>query len=138
VCCRVFQSVAEYCSVLQYVAVCVAVCCSTWQVLSRVYPCTCGAVCGSLLQCFAECCRVLQMQSVAECCRVLQCVAVCVAVCCSTWQVRFGVYPYVQSRLPPDFFDCRTLYVKRDLHMSKKTCTYEKTPMCTRKETLIC
>ena len=109
-------------------------------VLQRVAECCrvlqCVAVCCRVLQSVAECCRLLQ--SVAACCSVFQCVPVCVAVRCSTWQVRFGVYPYVQSRLPPDFFDCRTLYVKRDLHMSKETCTYKKRPMCTPKETQIC
>jgi len=76
-----------YCSVLHYVAECVAVCCS---VLQRV------AVCCSVLQCVAVCCSVLQR--VAVCCSVLQCVAYMavraqeiswiyrVCVCCSVLQ----------------------------------------------------
>jgi len=62
VCCRVVQSDAVWCTVLQ----CVAVCCS---VVQRV------ALCCSVLQCVAVCCSVLH--SGAVWCSVLQCVAVC-------------------------------------------------------------
>ena len=53
----------------------------------------CVAVCYSVLQCVAVCCRVsmwlllsalmmvIVLQCVAECCRVLQCVAVCQRAC---------------------------------------------------------
>jgi len=89
--CRVLQSVAERCRVLQ----------------SGIFPkCSCihcgfgGQVC--VLQCVAQCCSVLH--SVAVCCSVLQSVAVrqlfeirlqsswlwgavlCAAVCCSLLQ----------------------------------------------------
>jgi len=81
-CCGGIQCVAVcYSSVLQGVAVCLAVWCSSLQYVTRnptlahITPRSqCVAVCCSVLQCVSECCRVLQ--SVAVCCsRVMQYVA---------------------------------------------------------------
>jgi len=81
-CCGALQCVAVcYSSVLQGVAVCLAVWCSSLQYVTRnptlahITPRSqCVAVCCSVLQCVSECCRVLQ--SVAVCCsRVMQYVA---------------------------------------------------------------
>jgi len=88
-----YRVTGTWCSVLQCVLQCVAVCCIVLQ---------CFAVCCSVLQCVAAghfkllmlcnfivyghmmrfvavCCSVLQY--VAVCCSVLQCVSQCVAVC---------------------------------------------------------
>jgi len=77
-CCSVLQCAAMQCSVLQ----CVAVCCSVWQWV---------AVCCSVLQCLVVWCSLLSMwcitvlhhgwcTSCLVCCNVLQCVAVCCSV----------------------------------------------------------
>ena len=56
--------VEECCSVLQYVAVCVAVCCGVWSFMqdvsfvSRVLQCV--AACSSVLQCVAQCVLVFE------------------------------------------------------------------------------
>ena len=98
-CCRVFQSAAACCSVLQYVFVCERARSTRGEPNQRPVL-QCVAVCCSVLQCVAVCCSVLQCvvvyRSVVQCgtvwCSVLQCVAVCcsvlqcVAVCCSVLQ----------------------------------------------------
>jgi len=85
----VLQCVAECCSKLECVAVCVwhRIYCRSWPVpescLTRAVCCSvvqCGAVCCSVLQCVAVCCSV--MQCVAVYCSVLQCGAVC---CIFNW-----------------------------------------------------
>ena len=69
-------------SVLQCVAVCVAVCCSVLQCVA-----VCIAVYCSVLQCVAVCCtdfiKWLTDITWLVCCSVLQCVLQCVAVCCN-------------------------------------------------------
>jgi len=101
------KCVAVFYSVLQYVALC----CNTLHnvVVGGVVGRNVGVLhtlCCSVLQCAADCCRVLQwwisledMQVfcrecvvfVAVCCRVLQCVAVCCSVMQCTLQSVFVV-----------------------------------------------
>jgi len=86
--CRVLQSVAECCSVLQFFQ-CVAVCRERLRQQNTCHFFVNGSV-RSVLQCVAACCSMLQCVTV--CCGVLQCVAVCcsiplrVAACCSVLQ----------------------------------------------------
>jgi len=76
------QRAGMCCSVLQCVAVCVAVCCSVLQ---------CVAVYCSVLQCIAVCCIVCcsrqasttSSYTLATRRYVLHCVALCCSVCCS-------------------------------------------------------
>ena len=66
------------------------------------------AVCGSVLQCFAEFCSVLQC--VAVCCSVLQ----CVAVCCSALQYTH-TFKYVHTNIHINtcLYTCKYIHISR-------------------------